>query len=657
MLLLLRKKIKFISSELFFLIYFHLSLLFLFLLFRLIFIYYFYDELIVSNFFIYLKAVWLGIRLDLIVTSYLSLPILFTIFNPFRKWNSKLYVKLFYIYFYIILLLLTFFSFINIEWYKEFGTHLNTMLMMYGTTQEAWGLVFEQYNLLLYIFLSISIIVGIYSFFKYLQNSIFIIGTDNKIKFFTFILSILLTGVLIRGGLQNRPLDWGYAYFSKSNLANSIAQNPIFFFGRSFIEMKAEEDYKNNFLKITNINEVDSIYKSLKEKNSINDNFLNINKINGKSPNIVLIILESFISENCNFLNPRLKESITPFLSKLSSRSISFSNCFANGVRSAYGIGSILGSWPVIPGKPIISQVESGFSNNVISKAMDVFKELGYNRTFIYGGDANFDNMKGFCMANGFDSIIDDKDRLFNSKDGTPFGIFDHLMIDTLIKIANSKDKNSPFMLTLFTTTNHTPFRIPKEYESYFQNIKTGKKNYLKAKKTMAYNDLIIKEFFEKIKYEEWYKNTIFVITADHGLNIHRDLQNHPRNGHIPFIIYSELIDTPILIEKIVSQVDIMPTIIDLIGKDQHLLNFYGISGLKNGPGFACRIESDHLQWITPNNIYNQMMGQNQSSLLKFNNIWDLDYKESDSNEISRFMIESNAYIKNAYHQFKSNNY
>jgi len=246
---------------------------------------------------------------------------------------------------------------------------------------------------------------------------------------------------------------------------------------------------------------------------------------------------------------------------------------------------------------------------------------------------------------------------LFNSKDGTPFGIFDHLMIDTLIKIANSKDKNSPFMLTLFTTTNHTPFRIPKEYESYFQNITTGEKNYLKAKKTMAYNDLIIKEFFEKIKYEEWYKNTIFVITADHGLNIHRDLQNHPRNGHIPFIIYSELINTPILIEKIVSQVDIMPTIIDLIGEDQHLLNFYGISGLKNGPGFACRIESDHLQWITPNNIYNQMMGQNQSSLLKFNNIWDLDYKESDSNEISRFLIESNAYIKNAYHQFKSNNY
>ena len=55
----------------------------------------------------------------------------------------------------------------------------------------------------------------------------------------------------------------------------------------------------------------------------------------------------------------------------------------------------------------------------------------------------------------------------------------------------------------------------------------------------MAYNDYILKDFFDKIKNEEWYKNTIFIITADHGLSIHRDLQNHPRNGHIPFIIFS----------------------------------------------------------------------------------------------------------------------
>ena len=286
---------------------------------------------------------------------------------------------------------------------------------------------------------------------------------------------------------------------------------------------------------------------------------------------------------------------------------------------------------------------------------MDVFLDLGYNRTFIYGGDSNFDNMKGFCIANGFNSIIDDKDRFFNSKFGTPFGVFDHIMVDTLIKVAKSKDSEVPFMITLFTTTNHTPFRIPEDYEQYFEHIKTGDKNYLRAKKTMAYNDLMLKNFFNEIKNQDWYKNTIFVITSDHGLSINRDFPIHPRNGHIPFMIFSELIDTSIKIDKIVSQIDIMPTIIDIIGEDRYLPNFYGISGLKDGPGFACRVSSNNLQWITPNNIYHEIMGQNKSFNLGFDSIWDLKYKKIELIESS--LIESNAYIRNAYHKFKHTNY
>ena len=651
----LRNKLKFLSSEIFFLIYFHFSALFLFLVFRLMFMMYFYDDLSIQNLDLYLKALFVGVRLDLIVSSYLSLPILFTIFIPYIKWNSKIYKKILWLYFVIVFLLLTFFSFVNIECFKEFGHHMEAMLLTYGTTQETWSLVFEQYNLLLYFFLTIVITIFISIIFTYLKNSITILNLNYKIKTLTFILAFLSTVIFIRGGLQHRPLDWGYAHFSKSNIANSIAQNPFFFFGRSYIEMKEEESYRNNFLKVDNLNEIQSIYSELKNKNSIENNFFNLNNTDNNPPNIVLIILESFVSENCNFLNPNLNQNITPFLTDLSERSISFSNCFANGVRSSHGIGSIFASWPVMPGKPIISQIESGISNSVVSKAMDVFLDLGYNRTFVYGGDSNFDNMKGFLIANKFDSIIDDKDRFFNSEHATPFGVFDHLMLDKLIEVINSKEADSPFMITLFTTTNHTPFRIPKEYQEQFEHIKTGDRNFLKAKKTMAYNDFILQDFFSRVENENWYENTIFVITADHGLSVDIDLPLHPRNAHIPFIIFSELIKYPTNIDKVVSQVDIMPTIIDLIGEDRYLDNFYGISGLKGGPGFACRVSSSKLQWIDNNNIYYQIMNQNKSSLLKFNNIWDSDYQNIDSDDSNQFMIESNAYIKNAYHQFKSN--
>jgi len=111
--------------------------------------------------------------------------------------------------------------------------------------------------------------------------------------FFSFIFSFIITFILIRGGIQERPLDWGYAYFSDSNMANSTAQNPVFFFGRSYVQMKKEAKYNNEFLRVDNPEEVSSHYQTLRldsEKDGFNGNLI---QLNDSPPNIVLIILES----------------------------------------------------------------------------------------------------------------------------------------------------------------------------------------------------------------------------------------------------------------------------------------------------------------------------------------------------------------------------
>ena len=168
---------------------------------------------------------------------------------------------------------------------------------------------------------------------------------------------------------------------------------------------------------------------------------------NIENPNIIIIILESFVSENCNFLNRSLDEDITPFLLSLSKRSISFTNCFANGIRSAYGISSILTSYPVLPGLPLISQVESSNPKSILHKPMNILTDFGYKRTFIYGGDSNFDNLKGFCIANGYDKVIDWNDpTLEDDYNGTMWGYYDHLMIDEVIKEAD-KNQENPFLM------------------------------------------------------------------------------------------------------------------------------------------------------------------------------------------------------------------
>ena len=632
----------------------HLFILILFFISRLIFLVYFFDDLLISDYINYIKSFLIGLRLDLIISSFFLLPVLLTIYFPYIGWNSPKYRYILSWYLITISGAIIIFCSINLEWFNEFGNHINTMIIMYGGTGESWDLILEEYNIFLYLILWALMIFCIFRIVKFSVDKLKYINPPKKSSlFFSFIFSLLITFVLIRGGTQERPLDWGYAYFSDSNMANSTAQNPVFFFGRSYVQMKKEAKYNNEFLRVDNPEEVSSHYQTLRldsEKDGFNGNLI---QLNDSPPNIVLIILESFVSRNCNFLNSNLDQNITPFLSELiDNNSISFTNCFANGIRSAYGLGSILTSWPVLPGNPIISQVESGFSENSIKESMNIFPNLGYHRTFLYGGDANFDNMKGFCIANGFNSVIDSKHPMVaDSKDGTMWGYYDHIMLNHLIDIANTSE-NEPFMITFFSTTNHDPFKIPEDYEKYFQHIKTGNKKYLKAQKTMAYNDLVLREFFEQAKKEDWYDNTIFIITADHGLTINRDITNHPRNGHIPFIIFSELITKPVVIDKIVSQIDIMPTIIDLINQDNYLPVLYGISGLKGGDGFACRISSDNLQWITKNNLYNELMGQNNQEYFSFNNIWDIKYKRLTLGN-TQLKIDSNLYIKNAYYKFK----
>jgi len=456
----------------------------------------------------------------------------------------------------------------------------------------------------------------------------------------------------MRGGTQEKPVDWGYAHFSKDNMANQIAQNCMFFFGRSYIEMQ-EESFTINFANINNISEFENTVTKLKSENSDSSfkELLNTDK----KPNIILIILESFVSENCNYLNPKLNEKITPFIDQLSNRSISFNRCFANGTRSAYGIGSILCSWPVLPGKPIITQVETGFKNSPATESIRIFKKLGYDLTFLYGGDANFDNMKGFAMANGFDHVLDWNDGfLANKEDGTMWGKFDHIMFDKLLDIADEKS-NDPFMINFFTTTNHDPFKVPESYESRIPYFETGKEKHLRAKRTMAYNDIVLSEFFDEAKNHDWYDNTIFIITADHGLNIHRNIPNHPLNGHIPFIIYSPMINSPRKSDKIVSQIDILPTLLNLMGEDQFLPQLYGNSALKGGDGFACRVSHKNLQWITPNYTYYEFIGSDKNQLFTYSSIWDDIYTElpiSDPN-FNKLKTISQHYIQHAYYKFK----
>jgi arylsulfatase A-like enzyme len=115
------------------------------------------------------------------------------------------------------------------------------------------------------------------------------------------------------------------------------------------------------------------------------------------------------------------------------------------------------------------------------------------------------------------------------------------------------------------------------------------------------------------------------------------------------------MIDMPFKSNKIVSQIDILPTLLNLMGEDDYLPQLYGISALKGGDGFACRVSNKNLQWITPNYTYYEFMGSDKHQLFTYSSIWDDIYTElpTSNPRFNMLQAQSQHYIQHAYYQFK----
>jgi len=327
------------------------------------------------------------------------------------------------------------------------------------------------------------------------------------------------------------------------------------------------------------------------------------NALTDKGYNIILVILESHTAAFSGYLHSD-KPSITPNLDRLARQGIAFTNCYANGVRSAHGISSIMMSWPNLPGLPLISRTES--VNQVPSLASSL-KAIGYSTLFMYGGDSQFDNMNGFFSVHGFDRVIDRKDFSPNET-GTKWGIFDHRVLNRTLEEIDRSSK--PVFLTLFTTTNHQPWEIPSEYETTLPVFPDSLYRHGAVHRSMAYVDYAIGDFIEQAARRDWYNNSIFVFIADHGLNVYKSPFAKVQNAHIPFVIYAPGLDLePQTITRPVSQIDVAPTLLGLINYTTPF-TFFGQNTLSANTGVACKIIGGEAFWLQDDYLYYERFGQ-----------------------------------------------
>jgi len=363
---------------------------------------------------------------------------------------------------------------------------------------------------------------------------------------FLFLVNAGLTVLGIRGGLQRVPIDMING--ADVGLPNYIpvALNTPFTLIKTYGK-KSVVDYQ-----FFNESELKTIY---------NPNHYNQNT-SFKNENVVVLILESFSKEYTKLGNTG--ESYTPFLDSLMSHSMVFTNAFANGTRSNEGIPAILSSLPSLTDNPFIN---TNYSNNKQQSFATLLKQKGYTTSFMHGGINGTMNFDSYSRIAGYDNYYG-KNEYNNDKDFDGFwGIFDEPFLQScVLKMSNMKQ---PFHTSIFTISSHHPYVIPKQHQNKF------KKGTYENHESIGYGDYSLKQFFNAAKKTNWYANTLFIITADHAsISGDRFYKTIVGNMAIPILFYRS--DNSLTAQKaqIFSQMDILPTAMELVGYDAPYFSF-----------------------------------------------------------------------------------
>lgn len=314
--------------------------------------------------------------------------------------------------------------------------------------------------------------------------------------------------------------------------------------------------------------QLDSLYNPVKTS----DTTVPFNK-----KNIVVLVLESFSREYIGGFNKNLDngtyKGYAPFLDSLKSVSLSFNNAYANGRKSIEGLPSVIASVPGI-NEPFILGYYSG---NKINSLGGLLGKEGYHTSFFHGapngsmGFSSFINLAGIKHYYGKTEYSNDADF-----DGI-WGIWDEPFLQFWANKMNTFKQ--PFFSNVFTVSSHHPFKVPEKYEGKFP------KGTLPVHQTVGYSDMALRKFFQTVAKMPWYKNTLFILTADHSsIPWHSEYKTSIGAFAVPIIIFDPSGDLKGQIDTPVQQIDIFPTIMNYLhyGKPYFAFGNDMLAGDKN---------------------------------------------------------------------------
>ena len=379
--------------------------------------------------------------------------------------------------------------------------------------------------------------------------------------------ALLLCFAAARSTLDHRPVNPSTVAFSPDTLVNSLPLNSLYSVANAIYEMRHEDSgFPYGEVPADLATEAVRMDMHLPGRSFAGDalptaHYQAATNASDKPRNLVIIVEESLGAE---FVGALGGLPLTPNLDALADEGIWLENLYATGTRSARGLEAIVAGFPPTTSQSVL---KLGRAQRDFFTIGAFLKAHGYVTSFIYGGEAQFDNMRRFFAGNGFDTVIDKHDYEHPAFLGS-WGVADEVVFDFAHDYFASLPSDQPFASVLFTTSNHSPWEFPDDRIDLYEQPRATVNNAVK------YADYAIGRFFGKARQSSYWDNTVFLVVSDHNSRVYGSDLVPIERFHIPGLILGGSIE-PQRWTRVASQIDLLPT----------LLSLAGVSGVHPAPG------------------------------------------------------------------------
>lgn len=374
-------------------------------------------------------------------------------------------------------------------------------------------------------------------------------------EFVAFLLVSALSVVGIRGGVQLKPIRQTNAFFSSHACVGYLTLNSTYTVVRSLFQ---ESLPRYEFLPEVEARALVGEMLFSRGDSLIDPEYPFFRQYTpeavSQKRNVVIILMESWSAQSLGIFHA--KNAVTPFFDSLCAHGTLFTNFIANGQRSVEAVPAVLTSIPALFNASLIGSKEELDHFRGLGA---ILSEAGYTTSFHHGATLGSMGLEAFSKIAGFARYFSKEDTEGLNEmmlDGV-WGVYDEpFFLESARRIGTLPQ---PFCSVIFSLSSHDPFHLPSGMKRWAEQYKTDSEFEL----SLRYSDYSLSKFFEKIRTEPWFNNTIFLITGDHTFFATRN--NQYEAFHIPLLVYQPLSVERRTIPNVGSQVDMLPTILDLL--------------------------------------------------------------------------------------------